>query len=88
MQLSTLDYILIASTILEFNPLFQAIKSVKTKSVKDISPLTFISILTIGALWLYYGITIASIPLILGNGIKLATSLTVILIYVKYRSKK
>lgn len=88
MHLNTLDYILIASTILEFNPLFQAVKSVKTKSVKDISPLTFISILTIGALWLFYGITIGSVPLILGNAIKLFTSLTVIIIYLKYRSKK
>lgn len=88
MHLNTLDYILIASTILEFNPLFQAVKSVKTKSVKDISSLTFISILVIGALWLYYGITIVSVPLIIGNSIKLATSLTVVLIYLKYRSKK
>ncbi len=88
MQLNPLDYLLIASTILEFNPLFQALKSVKTKSVKDISPLTFLSILTIGALWLFYGITIGSVPLILGNAIKLFTSLTVVIIYLRYRTKK
>jgi len=85
MHLGPLEYILIASTILEFNPLFQTIKSVKTKSVKDISPLTFFSILMIGALWLFYGITIHSIPLIIGNAIKLFTSLTVVVIYLKYK---
>ena len=88
MHLNPLDYILIASTILEFNPLFQAIKSIKTKSVKDISIFTFLSILTISTLWLFYGITIKSVPLIIGNAIKLFTSLTVVIIYLKYRSKK
>ena len=88
MHLTPLDYILIASTILEFNPLFQTIKSVKTRSVKDISLLTFVSILTIGTVWLFYGITIKSIPLIIGNAIKLFTSLTVVVIYLKYRNRK
>lgn len=88
MHLNTLDYILIASTILEFNPLFQAVKSVKTRSVKDLSVFTFLSIVAIGTLWLIYGITIKSLPLIIGNAIKLFTSLAVVVIYLKYRSKK
>lgn len=88
MHLNPLDYILIVSTILEFNPLFQAVKSVKTKSVKGVSVFTFISILTLGTLWLVYGITLRSLPLIIGNAVKLFTSLTVVLIYLKYRSKK
>ena len=85
MNLGPLEYLLIASTILEFNPLFQTIKGIKTKSVKDISPLTFISILLIGCLWLFYGITIRSVPLIIGNAIKLITSLSVVIIYLKYK---
>jgi len=88
MHLNTLDYILITSTILEFNPLFQAVKSVKAKSVKDLSVFTFLSIVIIGALWLVYGITIKSLPLIIGNAIKLFTSLAVVIIYLKYRNKK
>lgn len=87
MNLTPLEYILVASTLLEFNPLFQTIKSVKTKSVKDISLLTFVSILTIGALWLFYGITIKNIPLIIGNAIKLLASLSVVIIYFIYRNK-
>jgi len=86
-QLTTLDYILIASTLLEFNPLFQTVKSIKTRSVKDLSLWTFLSILTIGTLWLFYGITIKSVPLIIGNAIKLLTSLTVVVIYLKYKNE-
>lgn len=87
MDLTTLEMILIISTILEFNPLFQAVKSIKNKSVKDVSLLTFLSIVVIGSLWLYYGITISSIPLIIGNIIKLFTGLVVVVIYFKYRGQ-
>lgn len=37
MHLTPLEYILIVSTILEFNPLFQTLKGIRTKSVKDVS---------------------------------------------------
>ena len=87
MHLTPLTYILLVSTLLEFNPLFQAIKSMRSKSVKDVSPLTFTAIFVVGALWLFYGITIQSLPIIVGNAIKLFTSLTVIVIYFKYRKK-
>jgi MtN3 and saliva related transmembrane protein len=87
MHLTPLEYILIASTLLEFNPLFQAIKSVKRKSAKDVSLLTFLAILAIGALWLFYGISIKNIPLIIGNAIKLFTSLSVVIIYFMFQNK-
>jgi MtN3 and saliva related transmembrane protein len=86
MHLTPLEMILVVSTLLEFNPLFQAVKSIKTKSVKDVSIWTFLSIVIIGGLWLYYGIMIMSIPLIIGNTIKLFTALAVIVIYVKYKN--
>ena len=85
MQISPLEVILIGSTLLEFNPLFQAIKSVKSKSVEDVSIWTFLSIVAIGSLWLYYGILIRNIPLIVGNSIKLFTALAVVIVYLKYR---
>jgi len=87
MHLTSLEYILLISTILEFNPLFQTIKSVKNKSVKDVSFLTFALIAVIGTLWLYYGIVISSVPLIVGNIIKLFTALSVVAIYIKYKNK-
>ena len=85
MNLAPLEIILIISTLLEFNPLFQAIKSIRSRSVKDVSFLTFFSILIIGTLWLFYGITIKNIPLVIGNSIKLFAALVVVLIYLKYR---
>ena len=80
MNLTPLEYILIVSTLLEFNPLFQAVKSVKNKSVKDVSLWTFLSIVTIGTLWLVYGISIHNWPLIIGKAIKLLTAFSVGLI--------
>ena len=85
MHLSALEYILIVSTLLELNPLFQSVKSIRTKSVKDLSIWMFLSIVVIGSLWLYYGITINSVPLIIGNSLKLFTSLSVVIIYFKYK---
>lgn len=85
MNLTPLEYILIISTLLEFNPLFQAIKSVRKKSVKDVSLYTFLSIVIIGMLWLIYGISIHNWPLIIGNVIKLFTALSVVIIYFKYQ---
>ena len=86
MYLTPLEYMLIVSTILEFNPLFQAIKSVKNRSAQGVSLLTFLSIVVIGSMWLVYGITIHNIPLIVGNSIKLFTALSVVFIYFKYRA--
>jgi len=88
MNLTPLEYILIISTLLEFNPLFQAIKSVRKKSVKDVSLYTFLSIVIIGTLWLIYGISIHNWPLIIGNVIKLFTVLSVVIIYFKYQNKE
>jgi len=88
MNLTPLEYILIVSTLLEFNPLFQAFKSIKNKSVKDVSLLTFLSIVIIGTLWLAYGILIQNWPLIIGNTIKLFTALSVVIIYFKYRNRE
>jgi len=88
MNLTPLEYILIISTLLEFNPLFQAIKSVRKKSVKDVSLYTFLSIVIIGMLWLLYGISIHNWPLIIGNIIKLFTALSVVILYFKYQNRE
>lgn len=87
MHFTPLEVLVILSTLLEFNPLFQVVKSIRKKSVEDVSLFTFLSILVIGALWLYYGITIGSIPLIMGNAIKLFSALAVVVIYFRYRGR-
>ena len=85
MHLTPFEYLLIISTVLELNPLFQAIKSVQMKSAKEVSFLTFCSIMVIGSMWLYYGITIRSVPLIVGNTFKLISAFAVLVVYLKYR---
>ncbi len=88
MGIELFEIILIASTLLEFNPLFQAIKIIRLKQAKDVSVYTFLMILVIGAMWLVYGIQIQSLSLIIGNCIKLFTSLTVIIVYLIYKQPK
>ncbi|MDO8240362.1 MAG: SemiSWEET family transporter [Candidatus Moranbacteria bacterium] len=87
MNIGPFEIMLIASTMLEFNPLFQAIKIIKTKESKDVSVLTYAAILVIGVMWLVYGIKIGSLPLIIGNSIKLFASLCVVIIYFSYKNK-
>jgi MtN3 and saliva related transmembrane protein len=88
MTIGPLEIMLIASTLLEFNPVLQAIKIIKLKQAKDVSLWTYVMILIIGTMWLIYGIKINSLPLIIGNAIKLFSSLTVAVVYLKYKENK
>ena len=85
MALGMLEIILIATSVMEFNPLFQSLKIIRLKEAKDISVYTYVMIFSIGCLWLLYGFQIANIPLIVGNSIKLVASMSVIIVYFKYR---
>lgn len=87
MKIWPLEIMLIASTLLEFNPLLQAIKIIKLKQSKDVSLSTYLMILTIWIMWLIYGIQIESLPLIIGNAIKLFASLSVVVVYFRYKEK-
>jgi len=88
MDIGLFEIMLITSTLLEFNPLLQTIKIVRLKKSQEVSVVTFIMILIIGVMWLVYGIKINSLPLIIGNAIKLITSCTVILVYLIYKNKQ
>ena len=74
------------TTLLEFNPLFQAAKIIKLKEAKDVSLWTFVMILSIGLIWLCYGWSIRNWPLIIGNGIKLFSSSFVMIAYFVYKN--
>jgi MtN3 and saliva related transmembrane protein len=88
MNMLTLETIVIASTVLEFSPLLQSLKSLRKKDVEDISVYTFVAISLLSCLWLYYGITILNWPIIVGNGIKLFSNVSVIAIYYHYHRKR
>ncbi len=87
MEIGLFELMLIASSLLEFNPMLQAIKIVRLKKAKDVSIYTFIMIFIIGAMWLVYGIKIQSLPLIIGNCIKLFASTSVVIVYYIYKDK-
>lgn len=88
MSIAPFELMLIASTLLEFNPLLQALKIIRKKEARDVSLSTFIMILCIGAMWFIYGIQIHSLPLIIGNSIKLFASVCVIIVYSIYARKQ
>jgi uncharacterized protein with PQ loop repeat len=88
MEIGAFEMMLIASTLLEFNPVIQAVKIIRLKEAKDVSVYTFFMILVIGAMWLAYGIRIDSLPLIIGNAIKLFSSTTVVVVYLLYKQPK
>lgn len=73
-----------ALTTLAFIP--QVLKIWQTKHAEDISTSMFV-IFTLGlALWLIYGVQVASLPVMLANGITLALAL--IILFLKYRYRK
>jgi uncharacterized protein with PQ loop repeat len=88
MALGIFEILLITTTILELNPLLQAVKVFKFKDAKQISVLTYLLIFVIGCLWLTYGINIHSIPLIVGNAVKMFACLVMIIVYFLYAQKK
>jgi len=88
MKIGPLEIMLIISTLLEFNPLFQTIKIIKLKQAADVSLWTYVTILTVGVLWLFYGIQLQSLPMIIGNAIKLFASLSVVIVYFIYKNSR
>lgn len=88
MTITPFEMMLITSTILEFNPILQTMKIIKHKEAKDVSIWTYMIIFIIGVMWLVYSIQIESLPLIIGNAIKIFASSTVIIVYMRYRRGK
>ncbi len=62
----------------EFNPLWQFYKSWSSGSIQSVAWETFAMITGIGLVWLCYGLSIKSWPLVASNAIKLITSSAVL----------
>ena len=63
----------------------QVIKTVRTKSTKDIS-LGMFGVTSTGlALWLTYGILSGAVPVILANAVSLPLCLTILVYKLKYK---
>lgn len=72
-------------TTISFVP--QVIKGIKTKSVKDLSLVMYLILLTGQILWLTYGLFNHSYPLIVGNSITTVLALIILFLKVKYDQK-
>ncbi len=82
-----LEWLILLSTLMELNPLFQGVKILKHKNADNVSLGTFFTIFSLGSLWIVYAIKIGNVPLILGNLFKLCTSAFVMILYFKYGKK-
>ncbi len=65
----------------------QIIKSLKTKSVEDISLLMLIIYVISALLWMIYGILIKSLPVAITDGFAFLVSSTQLYIKIKYTKK-
>lgn len=74
----------VAATLTTTAFLFQVIRTLKTRSTKDISLAMYFVMCTGGFLWLIYGILIKSWPLITANVISLSLVIVVLACKIKY----
>jgi MtN3 and saliva related transmembrane protein len=72
-----------ALTSLSFLP--QLIKTWRSRSAGDISLAMYVIITTGFVLWLWYGILISSIPVIVANVVTLLISSMIMILKIKYR---
>lgn len=78
----------IAACLTTFAFLPQVLKVWRTKSVRDISLVTYIS-LTLGVLlWFLYGLGIGSLPVILANGITLVLAASILIMKIRYSRRR
>jgi MtN3 and saliva related transmembrane protein len=65
----------------------QVMKIYRTKSGRDISARMF-TMFSIGiALWLYYGVLLQSLPIILANAVTLILTLAILALKIRYSGK-
>lgn len=80
---NTLGLIAGTFTTVAFVP--QVIKIWKSKHARDISLGMFAIFSTGVLLWLFYGIQIGSLPVIVANAVTLGLSLTILIFKIKYK---
>lgn len=84
-----MDYVeilgLVAAVLTTGSFLPQAIKVIKTKHTKDLSLSMYLMFFIGVFLWLIYGYTINSVPIVLANGITLILSGIILYMKLKYK---
>ncbi|OGX18410.1 MAG: hypothetical protein A3K83_05110 [Omnitrophica WOR_2 bacterium RBG_13_44_8b] len=77
---------LTAATLTMFSFIPQIIKTIKTKSVKDVSPITLFQLSLGVILWIIYGIYLKNAVIIMANAVTLST--LVILLYLYFNRER
>lgn len=75
----------IAGVIMSLGYYPQAIKIIKRRSAKDVSPTTYMMFLPGIAIWLIYGISLKDFPLIIANSVALIGCVFVLISYFIYK---
>ena len=78
---------IIAGTLTGASLVPQLIKSIQEKKV-DVSPLMFILLIAGNALWMWYGIKLDSLPIIVTNGFGFLMDATMLILRLKYGDRK
>jgi MtN3 and saliva related transmembrane protein len=83
MNIEFVGYVAAILTTIAFVP--QVLQIYRTKSAKDVSLAMFLLFTTGVSLWLCYGISIKSVPMIAANTITLFLAITILYFKYKYR---
>jgi len=76
---------LVAAICTTFSFLPQALKTIQTKQIRDLSLGMYIVLTTGVILWFVYGIFIKDLPIILANGVSLIFTATILFLIIKYK---
>jgi uncharacterized protein with PQ loop repeat len=81
----------VSGIVLGFSGLFQVQRIYKTKSAKDIAPVTYWIAIVGSVIWIFYGIELVSYPLIFSNLLGFVVASLILrgcYLYGKKRTKK
>jgi len=77
----------VAATLTSFGFVPQIVKMWRTKSVKDVSPITILQMVAGVSLWIVYGVHINDKVVIIANVVSLSTLAITLTIYLRFFKK-
>ena len=77
----------VAATLTSLGFVPQIVKMWRTKSVRDVSPLTILQIIAGASLWIVYGVHLKDPVVIAANIVALSTLAITLTIYLRYFKK-
>ena len=74
----------VAAALTSFGFVPQVVKMWRTRSVKDVSPITILQFIAGGSLWAVYGVHLDNWVIIAANLVSLAILIAALLIYLRF----